>query len=160
MTVKALYYQKFKTPFSDLYIYADDSAIKALFFCPWKAQVATHAIQKNTPLIEQCFQQVDEYFAGERTQFNLPLAPEGTEFQQKVWQQLAKISFGETCSYGELAVKIGNKNASRAVGAANGKNPISIIIPCHRVIGANGSLTGYAGGLATKEWLLKHEGII
>lgn len=160
MTKNTLHYQKFTTPFSDIYIYANDSAIKALFFRPWQAQAATHAIQKNIPIIEQCFHQVNEYFAGERTQFNLPLAPDGTDFQKKVWQHLTKISFGETWSYGQLANSIGNKKASRAVGAANGKNPISIIIPCHRVIGANGSLTGYAGGLAVKEWLLKHEGII
>ena len=89
--------------------------------------------------------------------FDLPLAPRGTGFQQRVWRALAKIPFGETRSYGELARAIGRPSASRAVGAANGKNPISIIVPCHRVIAASGALTGYAGGLAAKRWLLEHE---
>jgi methylated-DNA-[protein]-cysteine S-methyltransferase len=102
--------------------------------------------------------QLDEYFAGDRREFELPLAPEGTAFQQRVWRALLAIRYGETCSYGHIARAIGRPAASRAVGAANGKNPIAIIIPCHRVIGANGTLTGYGGGLPTKQWLLAHEG--
>jgi methylated-DNA-[protein]-cysteine S-methyltransferase len=101
--------------------------------------------------------QLDEYFAGDRRDFDLPLEPEGTAFQQRVWRALLAIPYGTTCSYGELARAIGRPAASRAVGAANGKNPLAIIVPCHRVIGANGTLTGYGGGLPIKRWLLGHE---
>jgi methylated-DNA-[protein]-cysteine S-methyltransferase len=102
--------------------------------------------------------QLAEYFAGRRRAFDLPLAAQGTEFQRRVWSELTKIDFGQTLSYGELARRIGNPGASRAVGLANGRNPISIIVPCHRVIGADGTLTGYGGGLERKQWLLRHEG--
>ncbi len=101
--------------------------------------------------------QLDAYFAGERRAFDLPLAPQGTAFQLQVWEQLRLIPFGQTISYGELARRIGDPNAARAVGAANGQNPISIIVPCHRVIGADGSLAGFGGGVATKRALLEHE---
>jgi methylated-DNA-[protein]-cysteine S-methyltransferase len=103
--------------------------------------------------------QLEEYFAGKRRDFDLPLRPQGTDFQQRVWRALTEIPYGVTWSYGELARRIGNPNASRAVGLANGQNPISILVPCHRVIGANGSLTGYGGGLERKRWLLAHEGL-
>jgi methylated-DNA-[protein]-cysteine S-methyltransferase len=103
--------------------------------------------------------QLAEYFAGSRTEFDLPLAPTGSPFQLAVWAELTRIPYGETVSYGEVARAIGKSLlASRAVGLANGRNPISIIVPCHRVIGADGSLTGYGGGLDRKEWLLRHEG--
>jgi methylated-DNA-[protein]-cysteine S-methyltransferase len=102
--------------------------------------------------------QLKEYFAGTRREFDLPLKMDGSEFQQRVWRELTKIPFGNTWSYGQLAKRIGNPNGSRAVGLANGRNPIAIIVPCHRVIGANGSLTGFGGGLERKEWLLTHEG--
>lgn len=103
--------------------------------------------------------QLKQYFAGERTEFDLPLAPRGTPFQLAVWEELTHIPFGKTASYGEVALALGKSAlASRAVGLANGRNPISIIVPCHRVIGADGSLTGYGGGLDRKEWLLRHEG--
>ena len=98
--------------------------------------------------------QLDGYFAGDRRQFDLALAPEGTEFQRRVWSALTEIAYGETWSYGELARHIGKPKASRAVGAANGQNPIPVIIPCHRVIGSSGKLTGFGGGLQTKEYLL------
>lgn len=101
--------------------------------------------------------QLAEYFAGERAEFDIPLAPRGTGFQRLVWAALEQIPFGETRSYGELAAGLGRPSASRAVGAANGKNPISILVPCHRVIAGSGALTGYAGGLAAKRWLLAHE---
>jgi methylated-DNA-[protein]-cysteine S-methyltransferase len=101
--------------------------------------------------------QLAAYFAGELREFDLPLAPRGTEFQMKVWRELCRIPYGETISYGELARRIGQPGASRAVGLANGRNPIGIIVPCHRVIGADGSLTGYGGGLDRKKWLLEHE---
>lgn len=102
--------------------------------------------------------QLKEYFAGQRREFDLPLRMAGTEFQQSVWRELTKIPFGETRSYGQLAKHLNNPNGSRAVGLANGRNPIAIIVPCHRVIGADGSLTGFGGGLDRKEWLLTHEG--
>jgi methylated-DNA-[protein]-cysteine S-methyltransferase len=101
--------------------------------------------------------QLRAYFAGQRRTFELPLAPEGTPFQQRVWRELLNIPYGQTISYGELARRLGNPNGSRAVGLANGANPISIVIPCHRVIGSTGKLTGYGGGLKTKQWLLALE---
>lgn len=102
-------------------------------------------------------QQLTEYFSGKRRIFDLPLEAEGTEFQKRVWAELLRIPYGATWTYGELAVRIGQPNASRAVGLANGKNPLSIIVPCHRVIGANGKLVGYGGGLPRKQALLSHE---
>ncbi len=103
-------------------------------------------------------EQLGEYFAGERRSFDLPLAPSGSSFQQRVWEQLRRIEYGNTISYGELACRVGDPNAARAVGLANGANPIAIIIPCHRVIGADGSLTGYGGGIERKRVLLELEG--
>ena len=115
----------------------------------------------NSDTIPQHFQetvsQLDAYFEGKRASFDLQITPEGTDFQQKVWKELTKIPFGETRSYMDIAKKLGNPKAIRAVAAANGKNPLWIIIPCHRVIGSDGSLTGYAGGLWRKKWLLEHE---
>ena len=104
-------------------------------------------------------EQLQEYFAGTRRRFDLPLRMQGTEFQQRVWRELTEIPYGETWSYGQLAKRIGKPGASRAVGLANGRNPLSILVPCHRVIGANGSLTGYGGGLERKQWLLAHESL-
>jgi methylated-DNA-[protein]-cysteine S-methyltransferase len=108
----------------------------------------------DLPVLVKAAQQLREYFAGERTDFDLPLNPAGTAFQKSVWKELCEIPYGATISYGELGKRLGNPAASRAVGLANGRNPISIIIPCHRVIGANGSLTGYGGGLDRKKMLL------
>lgn len=102
-------------------------------------------------------QQLSAYFAGRLTEFDLPLQLRGTPFQQRVWEALQTIPYGTVLSYGELANKIGQPNASRAVGLANGRNPVSIVVPCHRVIGANGKLTGYGGGIERKQWLLNHE---
>ncbi|MEQ1884422.1 MAG: methylated-DNA--[protein]-cysteine S-methyltransferase [Bryobacteraceae bacterium] len=107
--------------------------------------------------VAEAIRQLREYFAGRRTDFELTLSPEGTTFQKSVWRKLQQIPYGETISYGELAKWVGNPNASRAVGAANGKNPIPIVIPCHRVIGANGTLTGFGGGLPIKKALLELE---
>lgn len=109
------------------------------------------------PLLENCIQQLDEYFHYKRQQFDVPVMPQGSSFQKRVWEKLKKIPYGTTCSYLQIARQIGNPRAIRAVGGANGKNPIAIIIPCHRVIGANGKLIGYGGGIWRKEWLLKHE---
>lgn len=107
--------------------------------------------------LKACVKQINEYFKGNRREFLLNLDPRGTKFQKSVWRQLEKIPFGEVVTYQELAGAIGNPKACRAVGGANGKNPISLIIPCHRVVGSDGSLTGYGGGLWRKEWLIKHE---
>lgn len=112
---------------------------------------------KETPLLQEAATQLSEYFAGNRTAFNIPMSPTGTAFQKKVWQVLQTIPYGETWSYKKVAMAIGNPNASRAVGMANNKNPIAIIVPCHRVIGANGKLVGYAGGLDIKSHLLQLE---
>ncbi len=102
-------------------------------------------------------EQLTAYFSGECTQFDLPLDPVGTHFQHRVWAELRRIPFGQLTSYGELAHRLGSPGAARAVGAANGRNPISIVVPCHRVVGANGSLTGFGGGIERKRWLLEHE---
>lgn len=117
----------------------------------------SEAVARDAPVLVETTRQLAEYFAGDRRAFELPLAPEGTGFQQLVWRALVTIPFGETRTYGQQAALIKRPSAGRAVGAANGKNPIGIIVPCHRVIGGNGSLTGYAGGLAMKQWLLEHE---
>jgi methylated-DNA-[protein]-cysteine S-methyltransferase len=109
------------------------------------------------PCLEECVQQLDEYFKGTRSEFSLNVILQGTAFQKNVWNQLMKIPFGETVTYKDLASRIGNTKAVRAVGNANGKNRIAIIVPCHRVIGSNGTLVGYASGVWRKEWLLKHE---
>jgi methylated-DNA-[protein]-cysteine S-methyltransferase len=112
---------------------------------------------KSHPVLDQTEKQLNEYFLGKRNKFDLPLKFMGTEFQNAVWKALQKIPFGKTMSYGEIASKVGSPKASRAVGAANGKNPLSIVVPCHRVIGMNGKLTGFAGGLPAKEVLLNIE---
>lgn len=122
---------------------------------------AAQSISPTEPSeVRKCAQQLLEYFAGKRTKFDLNLKPNGTEFQQKVWEKLEQIPFGKTTTYEQQTLKLGDLKAIRAVASANGKNPIAIIIPCHRVIGKDGSLTGYAGGSHRKEWLLQHEGAI
>lgn len=132
------------------------TAITKVYFV--NESVQEEIIENNeTELLKETIRQLNEYFDGKLRKFSLPLAPQGTEFQKKVWNALKEIPCGETRSYGEIAKVIGNEKASRAVGMANNKNPIPIIIPCHRVIGANGKLVGYAGGLDIKEKLLKLE---
>ena len=118
-----------------------------------------HIQQSNIQphILNESVRQIEEYFKGVRKEFNLSLHPAGTEFQLKVWEQIMKVEFGKTATYLEIALQTGSKNNTRAVGLANGKNPIPIIIPCHRIIGVNGKLTGYAGGLERKRWLLQHE---
>ena len=121
------------------------------------SKIPQEYVLEETELILNCKKQLEEYFAGNRKTFDLPLAPAGTAFQQKVWKALTEIPYGETRTYGEIAVAVGNPKAARAVGMANNKNPIGIIIPCHRVVGANGKLVGYAGGMEKKEFLLELE---
>lgn len=141
-----------ETPIGPLSLQADESAVSAMRFGAGGAQDAS-------PLLDAAEAQLREYFAGARRTFDLPLAPHGTAFQQRVWMVLRAIPYGETRTYGELAAAIDSPNASRAVGMANHRNPIPIIIPCHRVIGANGTLTGHAGRLEVKRKLLALEGI-
>jgi methylated-DNA-[protein]-cysteine S-methyltransferase len=142
------------SPLGVLRLYAHADELVGVYLPDQDAPPAPHHASR---VLSATAAQLVEYFAGARTQFDLPLAPRGTGFQEIVWRALVTIPFGETCSYGALARAIGRPAASRAVGAANGKNPISIIVPCHRVIAASGELTGYAGGLAAKQWLLAHE---
>jgi methylated-DNA-[protein]-cysteine S-methyltransferase len=124
---------------------------------PAESGFALEREDDRDPVLVQAARELREYFAGERREFSVPLDFTGTEFQNKVWRALRSIPFGETRSYGELAAQIGAPKASRAVGAANGRNPIPIILPCHRVIGSSGSLTGFGGGLPMKKQLLAHE---
>lgn len=119
-----------------------------------------NANYKETPTIKKTYFELQEYFNGKRKYFDIPLYLNGTKFQKKVWEALTAIPYGKTCSYKDIAIAIGNENAYRAVGMANNTNPIAIIIPCHRVIGSNGSLTGYAGGLNIKQKLLQIENVI
>lgn len=112
---------------------------------------------KETPLIKETAQQLKAYFAGRLQRFTIPVAPEGTLFQKKIWELLCMIPYGQTATYGQIAAQAGNPKASRAVGLANNRNPVPILIPCHRVIGSDGKLTGYAGGLEMKQWLLELE---
>ncbi len=146
------------SPVGRLLIAGDAAGLRQVLFAEGRSEVQPQAdwVEDAAPLAES-IRQLRAYFAGELRQFDVPLAPEGTPFQRRVWQELLKIPYGETISYGELARRLGNASASRAVGLANGANPISIIIPCHRVIGSNGKLTGYGGGLKNKEWLLSLE---
>ncbi len=152
-------YAYLETPIGTLLIVGDDRAIRKIFFPrngkPEKPDAEW--VESSRGPIAVAIRQLKEYFACKRADFDLPLAPEGTEFQRAVWRQLQEIPYGETISYGELARRVGNPKASRAVGAANGQNPIPIVIPCHRVIGSNGKLTGFGGGLSTKERLLALE---
>jgi methylated-DNA-[protein]-cysteine S-methyltransferase len=146
------------SPVGTLTLVADDSGLQEINFSRAGQPAPLHSgCDQDESRFTEVVRQLRAYFAGELEDFDLPLAPKGTPFQQKVWSELCNIPYGETISYGELARRIGNPNASRAVGLANGSNPIPIIIPCHRVIGANGKLTGYGGGLEIKEKLLALE---
>ncbi len=145
----------YQTDIGKIGIAENGIAITNLFFNEIAAQ--HDSAIKETALLKEAGEQLLEYFAGKRKLFELPLAPEGTDFLQNIWQALREIPYGETRNYKEIAQKIGNPQASRAIGMANNKNPIPIFIPCHRVIGANGKLVGYRGGLAVKEMLLNLE---
>ncbi|MFT6899872.1 MAG: methylated-DNA-[protein]-cysteine S-methyltransferase [Colwellia sp.] len=153
-----MYFTLTPSPYGDIALTANEQGLTALAFQEGALPLIINDNYTESPshFIEVC-QQLKEYCLGKRTTFDVPLAPQGTPFQQKVWQALLKIKQGDTKSYSWIAKRINNEKAVRAVGAANGKNPIALIIPCHRVIGANGKLTGYAGGLALKAKLLMHE---
>lgn len=141
------------TPLGLTEIQGDENGISKIYIRDENVEITSKIPSK----LKEAVLQLQEYFEGKRTHFTFLLHPSGTEFQKKVWQELLKIPFGKTCSYIELAKKLGDVKAIRAVASANGKNPLWIVIPCHRVIGADGSLTGYAGGLWRKKWLLEHE---
>jgi len=151
------------SPIGDLVITASDSGLTGVWF-PGKGPVAAARPDDErgpaSTLLARASEQLAEYFAGTRTTFDLPLDAGGTAFERRVWDALRTIPYGTTLSYSELARRLGDPRATRAVGAANGKNPIPIIVPCHRVIGANGALTGFGGGLDRKRWLLEHEGAL
>lgn len=151
------YYTTTPSPLGELVITSNGAEITGLY-TPGNThyESAQNGIEDETPF-KEAIKQLDEYFIGQRKIFNLPLAFEGTEFQKNVWKTLQTIAHGETKSYIEIAEMLGDSNASRAVGTANGRNPIAIIVPCHRVINANGELGGYNGGLDKKKWLLDHE---
>lgn len=144
-----------ETPIGTLKIIGDQHAIKWVGFTE-DGERSTDGKVPN--VVRTAKHQLKEYFEGKRKKFEIQVAPEGTEFQKLVWEGLEEIPFGETSTYAKQAKNLGDLKKIRAVGGANGKNPIAIIIPCHRIIGTDGSLTGYAGGIERKEWLLKHEG--
>ncbi|MGV3503768.1 MAG: methylated-DNA--[protein]-cysteine S-methyltransferase [Adhaeribacter sp.] len=151
----ALFQTLYISPIGTLELSATEAAIVSVLFTEQEASPADKAALPGC--LQACCGQLDEYFAGERKAFDLPLASAGTQFQEQVWQQLGKIRFGQTLSYYDLSLQLGNPGAIRAVGSANGKNKLLLLRPCHRVIGAGGQLVGYAGGLWRKEWLLAHE---
>lgn len=148
------------SPVGHLRLVASDAALVAVLWPEerdGRVRFPTEPADGSNKVLDQAAEQLDEYFSGQRRSFELPLDPSGTEFQQQVWWALADIPFGETSTYGKQAAAIGRPRAVRAVGAANGRNPLSIVLPCHRIVGADGKLTGFAGGLDTKRWLLDHE---
>jgi methylated-DNA-[protein]-cysteine S-methyltransferase len=149
------------SPLGPLRLVADASALREVHMlhvadAPYAGEPPPPAVIEH-PILRAAVVQLREYFEGARRHFELPLAAEGTAFQQRVWQALREIPFGVTWSYGELAAHVGDRNASRAVGSANGRNPLAIVVPCHRVIGSKGELTGFGGGMRNKRWLLDHE---
>jgi len=152
---------RFASPVGALTLVASDTGLVAILWeddDPLRVRLEPLNDAPGHPILEQAATQLTDYFARRRQSFDLPLDFRGTDFQKGVWAALLAIPFGETCSYAQIAQAIGRPGASRAVGAANGRNPISIVVPCHRVIGANGALTGFAGGLEAKAYLLRLEG--
>lgn len=147
----------YESPIGQIQLKASERGLTSLYFTNHRHDKQLPAHPGSSAILEQAAMELGEYFAKKRTKFTVPLDPAGTDFQLRVWDELKRIPFGETISYIELARRIGNEKASRAVGAANGKNPISIIVPCHRVIAANGTLHGYGGGLPIKQALLELE---
>jgi methylated-DNA-[protein]-cysteine S-methyltransferase len=153
-----MFYDFLDSPIGPLVVVCDEDALTELLLPKnGKPQHIAPEWQRSPAHLREARAQLAAYFAGKLLTFDVPLAPRGTEFQRSVWDELLRIPYGDTASYIELARRIGNPSAMRAVGAANGANPIAIIVPCHRVIGADGTLTGYGGGLPAKRWLLDHE---
>jgi methylated-DNA-[protein]-cysteine S-methyltransferase len=155
-----MFYRHFHSPLGRLLLTSDGQALTGLFMTGMAEESAPETSarwkQDNGPFVAAC-RQLTAYFEGEAADFDLDLNPAGTPFQRSVWQELRNIAYGRAISYAELARRVGKPGASRAVGSANGQNPIALIVPCHRVIGADGTLTGYGGGLDRKRWLLEHE---
>ena len=148
------------SPVGALTIVASNDGVRAILWPgddPARVRIAATTERPEHAVLVMAVVQLNEYFDGERTDFDVPLDPVGTEFQRAAWEALRTIPYGTTVSYGEQAERVGDRRKARAVGAANGRNPISIVVPCHRVVGANGALTGFAGGTDTKAWLLAHE---
>lgn len=164
-----IYYDTLESPVGPLFIAGTSAGLSHVDFMTsadelsaFRARLEAESgevASRGGDICTEAIRQLRQYFAGERRSFDLPLAPQGTVWQQQVWMALRAIPTGETVSYGTIATRLGRPTASRAVGAANGRNPLAIVVPCHRVIGANRTLTGYAGGLHRKQWLLAHEGI-
>lgn len=148
------------SPVGTLRLIGSDAGVRAILWPSERDGRVTfdeEIIDGDHPVLDEAAAQLEAYIAGERDVFDLPLDPSGTEFQRDVWDALLDIPYGHTCTYGDLAEKLARPGAARAVGAATGRNPISIVIPCHRLVGSNGALTGFAGGIDTKRWLLEHE---
>ncbi|MET3697749.1 methylated-DNA-[protein]-cysteine S-methyltransferase [Bacillus oleivorans] len=151
-----VYKVDYESPIGVIEIAGTDDVVYSILFS--EQEKGENKMKEDTPkVLADCYHQLDEYFKGTRREFSFPYQMEGTHFQKTVWKALTGIHYGQTGSYKDIAVSIGNEKAIRAVGSANGKNKLSIVIPCHRIIGSNGTLTGYAGGLWRKEWLLRHE---
>lgn len=158
MTESVIYFSELDSPVGSLTLVGDGEALMGLYMHDQRHRPELpEGAERHDRAFSEAREQLRAYFNGKLQEFDLPLHSEGTTFQRSVWRALQKIPYGVTQSYGELAQRIGKPGASRAVGLANGKNPIGIIVPCHRVIGANGTLTGYGGGLERKQWLLEHE---
>ena len=156
-----IHYRRIASPVGTLTIAASDAGLHAIEFPSNRHPQHREGWREGDhPLLDQAQAQLGEYFAGKRETFDLPLAPRGTPFQREVWFALASIPYGQTASYAQLALRVDRPAATRAVGAANGRNPLPIVLPCHRVIGADGSLTGFGGGLPTKRFLLELEGAL
>jgi methylated-DNA-[protein]-cysteine S-methyltransferase len=155
------YYTTMSSPLGPILLTADETGLTGINFQNGKGakKPLCGSIESKAPF-KEAVAQISAYFRGERKDFDLPLSPVGTDFQRAVWNALRRIPYGRTISYGELAKRVGKPTASRAVGAANGRNPLPIVVPCHRVIGSNGRLTGYYGGTHLKEFLLKLEGAL
>lgn len=155
MVTHTAYYH---SPIGLIAVTGTETHITRIDFCKEDEKIVPET--PPTPLLQQCITELEEYFANRRTVFTVALQPAGTDFQKKVWDELIKIPYGKVVSYNEMAKRLGDEKVIRAAASANGKNPIGIIIPCHRVIGSNGDLVGYAGGLDKKRLLLEHEGAI
>ncbi len=147
----------YTSPIGRIKIVADKDCIQAITFIDDSASTSNNEGIESPAVIHQCIDELIDYFNGSRTQFTVPIHQSGTDFQQKVWKELYEVPYAKTMSYAELAKKLGNTKVIRAAASANGKNKIAIIVPCHRIIGSDSNLTGYAWGLARKKWLLQHE---
>lgn len=151
--MQTTYFGYYQSPLGWIEVGGNSRAIQSLNF----AEEQREGFSSNL-MVEKAVRQIREYFEGKRREFDVVIDPQGTPFQKAVWRQLLKVPYGRTASYGDIARSVGNPRAVRAVGGANGRNPIAIIVPCHRIIGSDGSMTGYGSGIWRKEWLLDHEG--